>query len=593
MKKILLTLLLLLGIGYVAQAQETAAMTPSDFTNSETTAYTTVREYTSDITGITYKIGAWVENGKFQQNATQSCFFQIVDNPIGHIIDKVTLVDLAPNSNKNTITSSFFTAQKGNDPLTITNGAPASKKNPTISGGVNVVFDVNNDCFEADAKYFGYVVTTSAKAFKFSGIEITYQDATDGSTQVLLLYDPSEQILNLGDEFVAPSLSATIGEEDCFNSISHLIEYKSSNPELLDVTEDGTMIISHDINDTVGTAEITASLKSNDTYIASPAVFTLHVVSPGNGQVLFDINTDDNYEQELNVESINKDVVTLTFDKGSHMNTAPRYYNQAVRIYQGNTMTVSVPKGYVLVSATATPALNGDFEPNIGSYPDGKWEPVDAEGNMIETNTVTFAKTTSGNYQGKTIIVSYRSDTEVVGFEHNLVGHGTYATLNYTIYINKHDDDLDYYAVKLHIDEDGHYSSEQHEIREYEKPQGAMMRVSPAEGKTYTHIATGMITTDNINNTGAPKEHSFQIKLNHNGVDLDEHTFTDEDLKNQYNKTLTTSGNEDVTGIQEVTTEAAEAPEYFTLQGVRVAEPQAGNIYLVRRAGKVEKQLVK
>lgn len=47
-----------------------------------------------------------------------------------------------------------------------------------------------------------------------------------------------------------------------------------------------------------------------------------------------------------------------------------------------------------------------------------------------------------------------------------------------------------------------------------------------------------------------------------------------------------------VDGIAEI--EAAEqgAAEYFNLQGVRVAEPAAG-LYLVRRAGKVEKVLVK
>ncbi len=254
-------------------------------------------------------------------------------------------------------------------------------------------------------------------------------------------------------------------------------------------------------------------------------------------------------------------------------------------------MTISVPKGYVLLSATATPALSADFKANVGRS-NGIWEAKDAEGNDIQTNTVTFT-CTSKNYVGKTIIVHYKSDTEVVGFEHRLYGHGTYATLNYTIYINNHDDDLDYYAVKLHIDEDGHYSSEQHEIRAYEPQQGAIKRVSPAEGKTYTHIATGTITTDNINNTGAPMDHTFSIKLNHNGTDLEEHTFTDQNLKDEYGKTLTTSGVNNTTGIEDVTVEGTDAPEYFNLQGVRVARPEAGNIYLVRRAGKVEKQLVK
>lgn len=55
-------------------------------------------------------------------------------------------------------------------------------------------------------------------------------------------------------------------------------------------------------------------------------------------------------------------------------------------------------------------------------------------------------------------------------------------------------------------------------------------------------------------------------------------------------RTLTVKG---TTGIDDVAADAENAPaEYFNLQGVRVAEPAAG-LYLVRRAGKVEKVLVK
>ena len=34
-------------------------------------------------------------------------------------------------------------------------------------------------------------------------------------------------------------------------------------------------------------------------------------------------------------------------------------------------------------------------------------------------------------------------------------------------------------------------------------------------------------------------------------------------------------------------------PEYFNLQGIRVAEPQAGQVYIVRRGAQVVKELVK
>ena len=47
------------------------------------------------------------------------------------------------------------------------------------------------------------------------------------------------------------------------------------------------------------------------------------------------------------------------------------------------------------------------------------------------------------------------------------------------------------------------------------------------------------------------------------------------------------------TGIEDVTVEGNEAAEYFNLQGIRVAEPQAGQVYIVRRGAKTTKELVK
>ena len=47
------------------------------------------------------------------------------------------------------------------------------------------------------------------------------------------------------------------------------------------------------------------------------------------------------------------------------------------------------------------------------------------------------------------------------------------------------------------------------------------------------------------------------------------------------------------TGIEDVTMDGNETAEYFNLQGVRVAQPEAGRIYIVRRGAKVAKELVK
>ena len=62
------------------------------------------------------------------------------------------------------------------------------------------------------------------------------------------------------------------------------------------------------------------------------------------------------------------------------------------------------------------------------------------------------------------------------------------------------------------------------------------------------------------------------------------------DGKELYNKTETDIP---TTGIEDVTVEGNEAAEYFNLQGIRVAEPQAGQVYIVRRGAKTTKELVK
>lgn len=48
-----------------------------------------------------------------------------------------------------------------------------------------------------------------------------------------------------------------------------------------------------------------------------------------------------------------------------------------------------------------------------------------------------------------------------------------------------------------------------------------------------------------------------------------------------------------VSGIEDVTVSDDATPEYFNLQGIRVAQPQAGQIYIVRRGAQVVKELVK
>ncbi|MCM1066195.1 MAG: hypothetical protein NC418_01315 [Muribaculaceae bacterium] len=92
---------------------------------------------------------------------------------------------------------------------------------------------------------------------------------------------------------------------------------------------------------------------------------------------------------------------------------------------------------------------------------------------------------------------------------------------------------------------------------------------------------------------GEPSEASYDIQTN---------MFFSEDfegeivleLTNGYNKPAQVTFNPgDLGGVENVAVENNAAPEYFNLQGVRVAQPEQGALYIVRRGNEVSKVLVK
>ena len=99
------------------------------------------------------------------------------------------------------------------------------------------------------------------------------------------------------------------------------------------------------------------------------------------------------------------------------------------------------------------------------------------------------------------------------------------------------------------------------------------MRVPAAD---FTHVFTGKAHVDlPVSDT----EYKAKLVLSHNGV-----------VKQVENITLAPNS---TVGIEDVTVEGNAAAEYYNLQGVRVAQPEAGRIYIVRRGSKVTKELLK
>lgn len=66
-------------------------------------------------------------------------------------------------------------------------------------------------------------------------------------------------------------------------------------------------------------------------------------------------------------------------------------------------------------------------------------------------------------------------------------------------------------------------------------------------------------------------------------------TFTDDE-----EVILTVSNNDSTSAIEAIEAAATVVPaEYYNLQGIRILNPEAGQLYIVNRAGKVSKEIVR
>lgn len=127
----------------------------------------------------------------------------------------------------------------------------------------------------------------------------------------------------------------------------------------------------------VGTATITATAEGTEEYEAASANYSLTVTekSPtGPTTVVIDLSKQ-NFKNSQEIKEVTSDPVSLSFNKGSNTNS-PKYYTTgtAVRLYGGNTMTVSSSKTIVKVELTfATGENNNTITTDSETYSNGTW----------------------------------------------------------------------------------------------------------------------------------------------------------------------------------------------------------------------------
>lgn len=156
----------------------------------------------------------------------------------------------------------------------------------------------------------------------------------------------------------------------------------------------------------VGTATITVTAEETEEYKAASANYVLTVtekIQTGPTTVVIDLSKQKFTNQQV-IKEVTSGPVSLIFNKGSNTNNSPKYYTSgtAVRLYGGNTMTVSSSKTIVKVELTFDPEEKGKnaitTEPL--TYSDGTW--------TGESNSIKFTVGgTSGHRRVQKVLVTY------------------------------------------------------------------------------------------------------------------------------------------------------------------------------------------
>lgn len=632
MRKLLLTLLLLFSLGLAAKA-ETEELTPS-LLNGNNISYDAKREYTSTKSGLSYKMGAHINGSNFQQNKKKGCFFEVTANSKGVKITNIQLVGLSSK------TASYFNAKASDSHLTV-NVASAGKGTGSITGGTAVA--LNGDSFAPNNTFFSYYVTLSASSFTFSKIIVTYEDAApaekieledanlevkageqelgseaelDANTTISWNYNYTGEVANPditytysvdGGEDVEGNEYIYTGEKDVVltvkatstNTVSKTVKllkkYPTVCPEPVFSVEDGAEVSAGqvitvscegaDIEWTVNDATITGTsytiTEEVGTQLTFYALASIEGRNPSTGNIetliaekeitvtvveateaLFDFIGGNTYgltsqtnsnTYETALTEISNGIVTISFT-GEHY----RYWNndKTLRVQADTKFTISVPDGFYItkIDITGTSASNV----NTGTFNRGNWTPTTGSFD----SSVIFSPTTTTKIETITVQYAKVPDPELDGDPTINVTHASkkgVLIVEYSFKIANHNGK----PVEVTANVAG---MEQIKFTDA-TPANAPARVA---GESTAVIGT------------LRAEHADLVDASNINVNLTATLGGKEFFTRQATVTTTT-------GIEDVTVEGEGEAEYFNLQGLRVAQPEAGQLYIKRQAGKAVK----
>jgi len=542
MKKLLLTLTLLLTLGLTAKAEDlkfsfSSSETWTNLSSTEVSQETVISNSSYDFKiNHAYRISS---NALFLRKSTGYIILPTFDQPV----EKIQITGYSGCAKAATVTVS------GEDLTSITT---AKIKETTVTvpvnsekAGVEYKIEANSS---ANAQISTIIVTLSGAPTECPVPEFSVADGADvyagqtisvdgkGATSVKLSVDGKDVA---GTEYIIPD-DAVVGSTITLTAKSTL--------------------------DVEGGEPLTANASITVNVIEKPVYTMFNYDVFSTAFKLGDSNHIITDEESVTVDDVTLTVTgrhtTIETDKGLHL-------YKPLTSAEAGTITLSVPAGFYITAVS----ISGE---NL-THLDKEAEFTNSD---VSVNTFTTSATSSGSANIKEIKVNYAAmPAEIVDITYEVLKGKTVNVLNYIMHVNYLKAD-DTYEVTLTVkDQSGATVATVSSTPELmEQTTEAPARTLDPNAVPSTHKLKGSIQVKDLTGETA---YTAELAANLNGEETPSKTVPNIDFQTG------------TTGIEDVTIDGNEAAVYYNLQGVRVAEPQAGQIYIVRRGAKATKELMK
>lgn len=276
--------------------------------------------------------------------------------------------------------------QWGSKTQTVTLNTSADGKNYTKTTTTSSNYSLTASSLSAKAVKFTFSSTSNQVGIQ--SIKVTYtKSASDKTNTTLSFGDLTSKTLAIGETFTStPTLKA--GETEVTGKT---LTYKSSNEDVASVNDKGEVTALKG-----GSTTITATFAGDDTYAGATASYTLTVYDPNKTDVTFDftkpedygygVSSGSNHDGDVAVgRTIVSGFVTITNTKNG--STTTRFWKDGLRIYNGATLTFSVPAGYKITKIISNNNIINITDANSNSV---SYDYTQQGAKALTTLTVTY-----------------------------------------------------------------------------------------------------------------------------------------------------------------------------------------------------------